>query len=449
MLKIGDFSKLARVTVKTLHHYESMGLLKPAWIDRFSGYRYYTLQQLPLLNRILALKDLGFSLEEIGSMIKQEVSVPELRGLLTKKHTELEQRVMAEQRRLEMVAIRLDQMECEPDLDRFPVVIKPTPAEWIAVVQGRAPSLDSVPGYSAKMYQQIVHWLAGSPVRPTAEWFTLHNNPEYVECKVNIETAAVVEVPAKHPWQEERIGEAVVRSLPAVEESASLVSPMTPADMYQAYNSLYAWVEANGYKVNGAVRQTYLQDSGETQAHMVEVQFPIERNRPWWKFHTLREQKKDSKMDVKIITQPAMTLVGLPYQGANKNSEIAEVWEEFYRRANEIQHQRPTEFYGVCRVPAGLPEGEFEYCAGVPVEKVESLPEGMIKLELPELKCAVIPMHGLIDENLGQTYTDLYEGWLPQSGYSALEAGFDMEVYGKEFNPESKDSVMYVHLPLK
>jgi DNA-binding transcriptional MerR regulator len=57
MIKIGDFSKLAHVTVKTLHHYGELGLLPPAHIDRYTGYRYYSLEQLPRLNRILALKE--------------------------------------------------------------------------------------------------------------------------------------------------------------------------------------------------------------------------------------------------------------------------------------------------------------------------------------------------------------------------------------------------------
>ena len=66
MLKIGEFSRLAQVSTKTLRHYDQCGLFRPAWIDRFTGYRYYTLSQLPQLNRILTLKDLGFSLEQIG-----------------------------------------------------------------------------------------------------------------------------------------------------------------------------------------------------------------------------------------------------------------------------------------------------------------------------------------------------------------------------------------------
>ena len=58
-----------QVTVKTLRHYESLGLLIPAEVDDSSGYRYYTISQMQRLNSILALKNLGFSLEEIGCRV--------------------------------------------------------------------------------------------------------------------------------------------------------------------------------------------------------------------------------------------------------------------------------------------------------------------------------------------------------------------------------------------
>ncbi|HRE27216.1 MAG TPA: MerR family transcriptional regulator, partial [Anaerolineales bacterium] len=67
MIRIGDFSKLSQVTVKALRLYDEMGLLKPVVVDTFTSYRYYEFNQLPRLYRILALKDLGLSLEEIGS----------------------------------------------------------------------------------------------------------------------------------------------------------------------------------------------------------------------------------------------------------------------------------------------------------------------------------------------------------------------------------------------
>ncbi|HEY5571976.1 MAG TPA: helix-turn-helix domain-containing protein [Anaerolineales bacterium] len=93
MLKIGEFSRLSQVTVATLHHYDEIGLLKPAQIDRFTNYRYYTLEQLPRLHRIMALMELGLSLEQIDQVINAGLSVEQLRGMLVLKEAEARQRV--------------------------------------------------------------------------------------------------------------------------------------------------------------------------------------------------------------------------------------------------------------------------------------------------------------------------------------------------------------------
>jgi DNA-binding transcriptional MerR regulator len=66
LVRIGDFSVLGRVSVRMLRHYESLGLLVPAETDAYTSYRYYTLDQLTRLNRIIALKQLGFSLDQVG-----------------------------------------------------------------------------------------------------------------------------------------------------------------------------------------------------------------------------------------------------------------------------------------------------------------------------------------------------------------------------------------------
>ena len=70
MLKIGEFSKLSRVSVRMLRHYDEIGLLKPAEIDRFTDYRYYREDQLPIAGRIAALKDMGFSLADIVRILE-------------------------------------------------------------------------------------------------------------------------------------------------------------------------------------------------------------------------------------------------------------------------------------------------------------------------------------------------------------------------------------------
>ncbi len=93
MIRIGDFSKLSRVPVKTLRYYDEVGLLKPVEVDAFTGYRLYKYSQLPTLNRILALKELGFSLEEIGRLLDEDLSVEQMRGMLKLREMEARQRV--------------------------------------------------------------------------------------------------------------------------------------------------------------------------------------------------------------------------------------------------------------------------------------------------------------------------------------------------------------------
>lgn len=113
MIKIGDFSKLSMVSIKTLRYYDEMGLLKPVNADQFTGYRYYSASQLPRLNRILALKDLGFSLEQIAQVLNEGVSLEQLRGMLRLKRAELQQHISNEQERLTRIEARLNEMTME------------------------------------------------------------------------------------------------------------------------------------------------------------------------------------------------------------------------------------------------------------------------------------------------------------------------------------------------
>ena len=89
MIKIGDFARLCQISVVTLRHYDDVGLIKPVQVDPFTGYRYYAVGQLPRLNRILALKDLGFSLEQIATVLAEDLNPDQLRGMLMLKRAEV------------------------------------------------------------------------------------------------------------------------------------------------------------------------------------------------------------------------------------------------------------------------------------------------------------------------------------------------------------------------
>lgn len=100
MLKIGEFSKTTGVTVKALRHYERLGLIRPYWIDKYTGYRYYDESQVLLVSHILYLKSMGFSLQQIRQLIGQNLTSNRQRLLFETKRKELLKQIEADQRRL-------------------------------------------------------------------------------------------------------------------------------------------------------------------------------------------------------------------------------------------------------------------------------------------------------------------------------------------------------------
>ena len=82
MFSIGEFARHGRISVRMLRHYDAIGVLVPAMVDPVSGYRFYQAGQLSRLNRIIALRDLGFSLRQVQPILDDQVSAAELRGML-------------------------------------------------------------------------------------------------------------------------------------------------------------------------------------------------------------------------------------------------------------------------------------------------------------------------------------------------------------------------------
>jgi DNA-binding transcriptional MerR regulator len=139
MLKIGEFSRFSQVTVKTLRYYDEIGLLKPAKVDRFTGYRYYSAQQLPRLNRILALKDLGLALDQIAQLLEGDLSPDQIRGMLRFKQIELEEQLQEEQARLRRVEQRLRRIEQEETMPMQEIALKQIPAQTVVSVRDTIP----------------------------------------------------------------------------------------------------------------------------------------------------------------------------------------------------------------------------------------------------------------------------------------------------------------------
>ncbi|HLU10219.1 MAG TPA: helix-turn-helix domain-containing protein, partial [Oceanobacillus sp.] len=124
MFTVGEFSQLAQVSKRLLRYYDEIGLLKPIRIDPTTGYRYYSAEQLPRLNRILALKELGLSLDQIQRLLSDNVSTDEMQGMLLLKKAEIEQQLRSELQRIRNIEARLLSIRNAETSKPLDVVIK-------------------------------------------------------------------------------------------------------------------------------------------------------------------------------------------------------------------------------------------------------------------------------------------------------------------------------------
>lgn len=436
MLKIGDFSKLGQVSVKALRHYGRLGLLKPAWIDRFTGYRYYTPDQLPRLNRILALKDLGFSLEQIRQLLRSDLPVAELRGMMRMKHAELEQELQVEQARLARIEARLHQIEKEGMMPPHEVVLKQVPSQRVIGIREVIPGFHRLPD----LFRDLDSCLEAQ--RLTLDLGTprlaIYYDAEYRDRGIDVEVAAPI---PRFQLDSQR---ARVHELDGAGTMACVVHQGSYEELTEAYKSVMRWTEINGYQIVGPNREIYLQGPwtrSDPMEPVTEVQFPVKK-KPVSSYAI--QFKEKATMEPKIVTKAAFTAVGMLYYGKNQNNEIARMWEEFNPRMHEIAYVKPgSAAYGVCGNTED--EGFFNYLAGLEVESAADIPEGMVSWDVLEQTYAVFPC---TLKTIGETYHHAYQVWLPQSGFQ-LADGPDFEFYDEEFDPEDKDPKLTIYIPIK
>ena len=249
MFKIGEFSRLSRISVRMLRHYDQLGLLTPSQTDPFTGYRYYSAEQLPRLNRIIALRDLGFSLEQIAGMLEEDLSTEQLLGMLKLKRLEVEEQLKQEQQRLERLEVRIRQMSEAPAHGVYDVIVRDIEPALVATYREVAADDDRI----QQMFDRVETYVAQfEGARADKPPFSIYYDDEYREQDMDIEVA----VPLKYAIPENDMIR--VRQMPRLTSVACVVHVGEYADVYQAYNALLAWIEANEYRMTGPIREVYL-----------------------------------------------------------------------------------------------------------------------------------------------------------------------------------------------
>ena len=282
MFKIGEFSRLSRVSVRMLRYYDQLGLLEPSRTDPATGYRYYAADQLPQLNRILALQDLGFSLEQVATLLRETLPPAELRGMLRLKRLELEQQIADQQVRLARLDARLSQLDRQPAQPVHDVILRAVGPALVATQRERVPDDERI----QSLFHELEHNIADhDDARADRPPFTIYHDADYREHDIDAEVA----VPLKFPIPGSDLIHVV--EMPGLAHAACVVHSGHYGTLYQAYNALLSWVETNGYRLAGSIREVYLRFGADglgldlpanflassVEQYVTELQLPVEK----------------------------------------------------------------------------------------------------------------------------------------------------------------------------
>lgn len=272
MFKIGDFSKIALVSIKTLRHYDRVGLLNPAHIDPMTSYRYYTLEQLPRLNQILALKGLGLSLDQVKKLLDDNITAEEIRGMLKLKQAQIEQVLEEEQVRLFRVAQCLSYLDDAGNMPPQDVALKAVPDQHVLAIREPAPEMSNWGTLIGAAYKALRGLnLAGRP-------FALFHGEEYNHDMVDWELNFGIEAPDVDPVTLDHnrvLRPAHVHGHP---QMATLIHRGPYVTLSHGYAQLGEWILRNGFQIAGNGREVYLQVERPAEAvqPVTELQFPVQ-----------------------------------------------------------------------------------------------------------------------------------------------------------------------------
>lgn len=267
VLKIGEFSALAQVSIRTLRHYDEVGLLKPVHVEAESGYRHYSVSQLPRLHRILALRDLGFPLDRIAEALEEGVSADALRGMLLLRRVEQEKQVDEATERLNRLNALIHLIDKEGCVSND-IILKEIGPQWIVSLRENIPAHRVVGRLIGKLYGLL------GPLGGEGMGVGLMHDHEYKEQDVDVEAGVYLKRPVNV--------EAPLRcyQLPAV-TVASVVHHGAFNRIGEAYTDLLRWVEANNYHPQGPTRELFHHvnqpASRDDSSNVTEIQVPVEK----------------------------------------------------------------------------------------------------------------------------------------------------------------------------
>lgn len=264
MIKIGDFSRITKVSIKALRFYEERRLLEPVHVDPFSGYRYYSARQLPQLNRILFFKQLGFSLQQIQSLLADNLPAADLREMLETKRDEVARTLTLAREQWANIETLIRQIDQEGQKPAYEVLIKDFEPQRVACLRAR------LSDYSA--LNDLFHGLAGKSVHASPRGAIWHKCA-HADGEIDCEALVFLEddVPLPVGWK--------VRQLPAC-TVASVVHTEAETALPLVYASAMEAIDMRGYKIEWPMREFYFSTGKGLDFDTTETQFVVRPGLP-------------------------------------------------------------------------------------------------------------------------------------------------------------------------
>jgi DNA-binding transcriptional MerR regulator len=269
MFSIGEFARHGRVSVRMLRHYDAVGLLRPAHVDRLTSYRSYEAEQLSRLNRIVALKDLGFTLQQVQSILDDKVSLDELHGMLRLRQADLQTQIAADAARLIQVRARLDIIEKEGAMPTGDITIKRIPAVRVAELVGRAAGFEpeSITPVIGPLYDELCRRLDGAGVTPSGPGIAYYQDRPDGAVLVHAGLPVNAEPAAGQTFS--------IVDLPEIDRAATIVHHGCTDSVMTSIQTLARWIDGNGYRSAGYNREFYIATGPDRDSWVTELQEPL------------------------------------------------------------------------------------------------------------------------------------------------------------------------------
>lgn len=280
IFQIGEFSKIAQVSGRLLRYYDQRGLLTPAYTDPETGYRYYTAKQLPHLNRILALKELGLTLEQIKRLLQDDISADEIRGMLALKKAQVEQTLLEEMARIKYIESRIEQIDRDGKLDNYDIVLKSIPPQKYLSMRHIFSDLTEVQLLGVQLYKQLPAKVGRTHIQNI---MVVIHSETWEDDNLDMEIGFLVADDVDEETVDVGDATMTLHQLPPMPSMLTLVRVGRPSLGHGNYSALGDWVNANGYQFSGAGREVFFQFPFPDREHeaIAEIQFPVEKITPY------------------------------------------------------------------------------------------------------------------------------------------------------------------------